>query len=43
MRLPPLSTRFALREGDDAFAAGRPLLGISGVGVRLVATFALDF
>ena len=29
MPLPPLCTRFALREGDDAFAARRLLLGIS--------------
>ena len=24
----PLSTRFALREGDDSLAAGRPLRGV---------------
>ena len=32
MRLPPFSTRFALRKGDDSLAARRRLLAVSGLG-----------
>ncbi|MPS92177.1 MAG: hypothetical protein E2583_00560 [Comamonas sp.] len=36
--MPPPEALRAFPQGDDAIAAGRPLLGISGLGRALICT-----